>query len=204
MRRNGKRYLRSALPIVLLAAALPLTILATAPGTVSRTPIARKHLVPLPPSSLYIGGTAPAFTAEIVPDAVVTTKGIETIEYHAELTSLVERQGAVAWSASIFDDRGILVQDLGKGQQSVAPKGTVVTPGLSAALPDGYYVLHVRAALSGTDTDEVSEARQYLAVSHGSMKEMSYDDWSQVSRDTIAVLLPNAITPSASPVGGAK
>jgi hypothetical protein len=149
-------------------------------------------------------GPSPRFTAELIPDAVITEAGQQSIEYHAELTSLVDSSGSVAWSATVVDDVGHLVQDLGKGQELAGAKGTVTTPALRPRLADGYFFLRVRAAIAGAELDEVADATQYLVVKNGVTSEMSYDDWSKVSRDTLAVLMPESNVPTSSPPGGVK
>jgi hypothetical protein len=194
-----------AAPLVLGLAAGTLFLLRAHYGesATARIPIARAPKASLPVNLEHHGGASPRFTAELVPDAVLVSAGREAIEYHAELASLLEEDGATAWTATVVDDVGNVVSTVGSGQDALKARATLVTPGLVASLADGYYSLRIHAALSAHGTEEVAQTIQYLSVSHGKVREMSFSDWHNASRDGLAVVIPNPPrVPSAT--GGVK
>lgn len=124
---------------------------------------------------------------EIVPDAVNAAAGKETIQYHAEVQSRLSKNGTMAWTAELVDDVGAIVQSLSTGQGNIGAKSLAKTPGMKANVADGFYALHVRAAVHTADWDDVSEGVQYLAVVSGKMREISFEDWYAQSRAGLAI-----------------
>jgi hypothetical protein len=124
---------------------------------------------------------------DIVPDAAITQNGRDAIEYHAEATSDLKDDGAVAWSAFIVDDVGNVVQKLKTGVGAIKGRGMLATPAITVNLKDGYYSLRVRAAIHTAGWDDVAEEAQYLVVNNGRTREMDYDEWHLQSRDVYAI-----------------
>ena len=167
-----------------------------------RLPIARDHVSRGWHDPLATAGEQPqAFEANFFPDAVVVKGANETIEYHVELTSRLEKSYAVAWTAFVVDDVGKVITTISKGDGSAAAKGTVVTPSLKADLSDGFYSIRLRAAMRTSDQTESTEAVQFVVVSGGKMREISTDDWYAQSRARLAVraATPTTATPRSAP-----
>jgi hypothetical protein len=129
----------------------------------------------------------PMLEAELVPDAVRVTGATETIEYHAEVASRLPEGAAFAWSASIVDDRGTLITNVGSGEGPIGSAETKSTGPLLANLQDGFYALRIMVAAHSLNWEDVAEGVQYLRVKNQKMREMTPTDWYQASRASLAV-----------------
>lgn len=155
----------------------------------TRVPIAREAKPTPAPSAGVMDqlGEKARFRVELFPDAVLVDGKSETIEYHAEIISDYDARGTFAWTATLVDDRGIVVREIASGGGEVASGEAAATEGLAPTrLPDGFFSLHVRAALVTDDSEDAFEAVQFLRVKGGQMREMSATDWYQASQATLA------------------
>lgn len=126
---------------------------------------------------------------ELVPDAVVTEAGRETVEYHAEVNIRRGKSVGLAWEAEVIDDRGQRVAfQLAKGAARGKAGDTTSTGAILARnLPDGYYMLRARVAVSPDDAPAtVLEAVQYVHVSGGKWREMDDIQWRANSSAQLA------------------
>jgi hypothetical protein len=135
------------------------------------------------------GGIDYPADVELVPDAVVTEAGREAVEYHAEVNIHQGMSVGLAWEAEVIDDRGQKVaSQLAKGAASGKAGGTAATgPILARNLPDGYYMLRARVAVSPDDAPAtVLEAVQYVQVAGGKWREMDDIQWRANSSARLA------------------
>lgn len=131
---------------------------------------------------------APA-KVRLVPDAVITVAGRESVEYHAEIDIHRGKAVGLAWEADVIDDRGQKISSkLAPGTASAKAGDTSATGAILAQqLPDGFYVLRVRVAVSPDDAPAtVMEARQYVNVSGGKWREMDAIQWRADSNVRLA------------------
>lgn len=120
---------------------------------------------------------------EIVPDAVVSRRGRERIEYHSEIALHRGKNVGVAWNADVIDDRGRIVATLDAGSARKGQGEVAFTKALAADLPDGFYGVRVRAAVAPSDEPaDVFEAIQHVEVKGGRWAELSPSEWSKRSR----------------------
>jgi hypothetical protein len=130
----------------------------------------------------------------LVPDAVVTTGGREAVEYHAEIDLHKGGKVGLAWEADVVDDRGQTVASkLAAGTGQGKAGDTAASTAILAPLPDGYYMLRFRAAVSpDSGPATVMQAIQYVNVSGGKWREMDDVQWRA---DSNAHLAFRATTP---------
>jgi hypothetical protein len=128
------------------------------------------------------GGLRPKLEVKLVPDLVVKNGTAERIEYHAEITNNLDTQGSIAWTATVIDDLGNEMTSLGSGSSPVSAKADVSSAVLSPDLPDGAYLLNVRAAIVAGSDEWTATGVQALNVAGGQMKEMSIGDWFTKTR----------------------
>lgn len=126
--------------------------------------------------------------AALFPDAVVISQhGRERIEYHAELEMARGSNVGVAWEAEIVDDRGQIVHSgLASGSRRASKGDTLVSKAILADLPDGYFELRFRAAITGDSESDLIETVQHIRVEDGKWQEIPTDDWYRFSRVTLA------------------
>lgn len=159
----------------------------------NRTPIAREPKAPSVtsddhPNNLCHGGTLPLTEVSLVPDAVVVSgsgsTATERIEYHAEIAIRRGQTVGVAWSGEIIDDLGRVVQgDIIRGSTRASGGDVAITDAIRTDLPDGYYVMQVRAvALQAGREIDMGVGQQHLLIDGGRWYEMSRDDWRDRSR----------------------
>lgn len=127
-------------------------------------------------------------TVRLVPDAVVTTGGRESVEYHAEIDLHKGGKVGLAWEADVVDDNGQKVASkLAAGTGRGKAGDTATTRGIVAQLPDGYYMVRVRVAVSPDDAPAtVMQAIQYVNVSNGKWREMDDAQWRAASNAHLA------------------
>jgi len=140
------------------------------------------------------GGMDYPATVRLVPDAVVTTGGRESVEYHAEIDLHKGGKVGLAWEADVVDDNGQKVASkLAAGTGRGKAGDTAATGAISAQLADGYYMVRVRVAVSPDDAPAtVMQAIQYVNVSNGKWREMDDVQWRA---DSNAHLAFRATTP---------
>jgi hypothetical protein len=131
-------------------------------------------------------GATAALRVELVPVAVLTRGSRETIEYHAELASDLDTDGAYAWTATLADDLGNMLGILARGEGRVATKGSDATGSFSQELADGFYAFGFRVAVSAKGRRETGSATQYVRVKNGIMRELTVDEWYMLSRARLA------------------
>lgn len=135
------------------------------------------------------GGVEYPADVRLVPDAVVTNGGRESVEYHAEID--LHKGGAVglAWEADVVDDRGQKVASklaAGTGRGKAGDK--TATGAIRAQLPDGYYMLRVRVAVSPDDAPAtMMQAIQYVNVTNGKWRELDDVQWRADSNARLAL-----------------
>jgi len=135
------------------------------------------------------GGVDYPAGVELVPDAVITVGGRESVEYHAEVNVRQGKAVGLAWDADVVDDRGRTVASkLSTGTAKAKAGDTNATGAIVARnLPDGYYMLRARVAVSADDAPAtVMEAVQYVNVSGGKWREMDDVQWRANSNASLA------------------
>lgn len=142
------------------------------------------------------GGLNYPAAVELLPDAVVTDNGREAVEYHAEIRIERGKNVGVAWTADVIDDRGrVLASKLSEGTASGKAGDTKVTNAILArSLPDGFYRVRARVAVSPTDEPAmVLEAVQAVRVEGGRWREMTADAWRNESSARLAVAVSEPV-----------
>lgn len=136
------------------------------------------------PGDSCAGGGRRAADVEIVPDAVLLEGGRERIEYHGEVAVHRGQNVGVAWEATVVDDRGrVMGQSLDRGAARRQRGEVAFTKALLATLPDGYYALRVRAAVSPPDEPvDIVESVRYLEVKGARWGELTDLEWFARSR----------------------
>lgn len=195
--RSPGRWQQRRPYVVSVVAAFVLTsgVMFLQPGRSSRVAIARDvksrptQTADNPADLTCRGGIDyPAFV-ELVPDAVITEAGREAIEYHAEVSIRRGKSVGLAWEAEVIDDRGQKVaSQLAKGAATGKAGDTASTGAILArSLPDGYYMLRARVAISPDDAPAtVMEAIQYVHVTGGKWREMDDIQWRANSSAQLA------------------
>jgi hypothetical protein len=140
------------------------------------------------------GGEDYPAAVRLVPDAVVAVAGREAVEYHAEIDLHKGTSVGLAWEADVVDDRGQKVASKLAAATARGKKGdNLQTAAILAQLPDGYYMLRVRVAVSPDNAPAtVMQAVQYVNVSGGKWREMDDVQWRA---DSNAQLAFRATTP---------
>ena len=157
-----------------------------------RTPIAREPKAPRvtsddDPNNLCHGGMESLANVALIPDAVVQGSGgsgNESVEYHAEIGIRRGQTVGVAWSGEVINDQGRVVQsDIVSGSARASSGDVAVTDAILTDLPDGYYVLQVRAvALQAGLEMDMAVGKQHLLIDRGRWYEVSPDEWRDQSR----------------------
>jgi hypothetical protein len=204
-REPGRLRRRAIQCFGLAGVATMIACLATQSAGSRRVPIAREAKLPSRlsspnPNLTCPGGADYPADVQLVPDAVITTGGRESVEYHAEIN--VHRGGAVglAWQADVIDDRGNAVApNLATGTANAKAAQSVTTAGILAQnLPDGYYKLRVRVAVSADhEPATVMEAVQPIRLSKGQWQEMDADQWRNQSNARLAYAVTGPIRKGA-------
>lgn len=164
------------------------------PGRSSRVAIARakSEATPKDKSAVRLtcpGGTEAPAKVRLVPDAVITTAGRESVEYHAEIDVHRGKAVGLAWEAEVIDDRGRKISSKLTSGTARAKAGDTNATGsiLAQQLRDGFYMLRVRVAVSPDDAPAtVMEAVQYVNVSGGKWREMDDIQWRADSNARLA------------------
>lgn len=176
-----------------LAIFLSLTSLSPTPA--SRVAIARevtpnaKRATTASPRLTCSGGMEAPAHVRLLPDAVIAVAGRETVEYHAEIDVNRGKSVGLAWEAEVIDDRGQRISSkLAPGTARAKAGDTNATGGiLPQQLPDGFYMLRVRVAVSPDDAPAtVMEAIQYVNVNGGKWREMDDAQWRADSNVRLA------------------
>jgi hypothetical protein len=134
------------------------------------------------------GGMDYPAEVRLVPDAVVTIGGRESVEYHAEIDLTKGGKVGLAWEADVVDDRGQKVASkLAAGTGRGKAGDTATTGAIRAQLADGYYMLRFRVAVSPDDAPAtVMQAIQYVNITGGKWREMDDVQWRADSNARLA------------------
>lgn len=173
--------------VSLLCGTIAVAGLAHAATRSVRTPIERpvKRTPTVDATLTCQGGAQPLARVELIPDAVISQHGRERIEYHGEIVAHAKKALGVAWKAEIVDDRGhMIASELDRGEgRGKAAGDMIVTRALSANLPDGFYALRLRAAVTAEgEAADVLTATQHIEVRDGRWAEIELADWLARSR----------------------
>lgn len=142
------------------------------------------------------GGLNYPAAVELLPDAVITESGREAVEYHAEIKVERGKNVGLAWTADVIDDRGrVVASKLSVGASSGKAGDTKVTNAILAqSLPDGFYKVRARVAVSPEDEPAmVMEAVQAVRVDGGRWREMTADAWRNESSAKLAVAVSEPV-----------
>ena len=195
LRRATKQWEMSVLGLVVLCgAAVAANCEQATPHRVAiERPVKPAPVGPADGSHLSCsGGSEDPAELTLVPDAVLTDAGRETVEYHGEIAVNRGHSVGVAWEADVVDDRADKVYDkLAVGSAKGAKGESKTTGAILAKLADGFYILRVRAAISPDDEPStVLEATQHINVENGKWREMTDVEWRKRSNASLAFLAP--------------
>lgn len=158
----------------------------------TRIAVKRSPLAPGPSTPARWSGAEGFLSTEIVPDAVISNGGRERLEYHAEFSSKVGSDAAIAWTIYLTNDSGHDLAKLDASQARVGARGTATTKTLAPGeLPDGAYSVRVDVSLAASDGNQTSlETFQPFIVVNGKVSEISIDEWATNTHNADLVPLP--------------
>lgn len=170
---------------IVVAAALAMAALGPPSTAEQRIPIEHPRQTAVARGDVVHPGLEWPAQIELIADAlIVSPKGRESVEYHAELTIERGNHVGIAWDAEVLDDGGtVLHSGLVKAQETGA-KGTVhVTQPIHVELADGFYALRARAAIAPEEEPAtIMERIQYVEVAQGKWIELTDYEWYERSR----------------------
>jgi hypothetical protein len=125
---------------------------------------------------------------ELIPDAVLSRDGRESVEYHAEVSVVRGRRVGVAWEFEVVNDIGtVLHTGITNGRSRVAAGSLVFTEPVNVELADGFYALRAHVAVAVDDEPTITlESSQHVEVAQGKWVELTPSEWYDRSRAGIA------------------